>query len=123
MPFKKKEDPEVIAAALLVPEEDVERVWDAWVTDHGNFSRGRQHKLTEGKNQDIRVGIVKYGIDDCLLAISGILYSPWHMGDNPAGKMYNSPEIIFREGWRVKKFKKLLLDNKQLTVVEVVEDE
>ena len=113
----------MIAAALLVSQEDVERVWMVWVVTHGNFGKGRQHKLTDAKSQDIRVGIVKYGINDCILAINGIFYSPWHMGDNPGGKMYNSPEIIFRQGWRVKKFKKLFLDNTQSTVVDVIENE
>ena len=88
MPFKKREDPEVLAAAREVPQEDVERVWGAWIDAHGNTGKGRQFKLTAAKEEDIRAGIVKYGIDNCIGAIRGILYSPWHMGDNPAGKMY-----------------------------------
>lgn len=118
MPIKKKEDPVIVEKALKVPQEDVQLVWRAWVDTHGTMLKGRQWVLNQGREQDIRIGIVKYGINDCIGAIKGILYSAWHMGDNPQGKLYNSTEIIFRDGWRVKKFNRLLKESNQSTVVD-----
>ena len=119
MAFKSREDPEVIQMALEAPQELVERVWAAYVHAHSG-SKGRRLKLTDSRRDTIRVAIVKYGADRSIKAILGVLYSEWHMGENPLGKVYNSLELILRDEWRVSKFNRLYDQNSSnhLTVVE-----
>lgn len=125
MAFKSKEDPEVIRKALLVPDVEVQLVWRAWVNAHVSSGRGKPPKLSEDRYDTIRAGIVKFGLQQCIKACYGILYSDWHMGNNPGTKVYNSLELILREGWRVNRFVQLYEANKndfQGVVLAVEED-
>ena len=112
MAFKSREDPEVVRKALLVPDIEVQLVWRAWVNAHASSGRGKGHKLSEDRYDTIRAGIVKFGLQQCIKACYGVLYSEWHMGNNPGGKVYNSLELILREGWRVNKFVSMFNSNK-----------
>lgn len=112
MAFKRLEDKEIVRKALLVPDAEVQLVWRAWVNAHGSSGRGKAPKLTEDRYDLIRAAIIKYGLQQCIKACYGILYSDWHMGNNPGTKVYNSLELILRDGWRVNRFVKLYEANK-----------
>ena len=104
MPVPKKSyDLENAPELTLISEEDIQLVWEHWKLFHWNGS-GRTPVLTKTRYTDIRRGIHKFGLTRCLNAVEGIIFSEWHMGSNPAGKKYVSPDLIFREEWRVNKF-------------------
>lgn len=110
--FKRSEDKEVVQKALQVPDIEVQLVWRAWMHAHVSGGRGKPPKLSEDRYDTIRAGIVKFGLQRCIKAIYGILYSDWHMGNNPGAKVYNSLELILRDGWRVNRFVKMYESNK-----------
>jgi len=104
---KKRYDQENAQTLNQINSDEIEQVFQHWVNHHWTGT-GRAPELTENREKDIRRGIHQYGLQRCLEAIEGIKFSEWHMGDNPAGKKYNSLEIILREEWRINKFIKQL---------------
>lgn len=112
MAFKRTEDKEVVRKALEVPDAEVQLVWRAWLHAHASGGRGKPHKLSADRYDTIRAGIVKFGLQQCIKAMYGILYSDWHMGNNPGTKVYNSIELILRDGWRVNRFVNMYESNK-----------
>lgn len=129
----------VLEQAATVPPEAVRALWELWKAIHTS-KRGKGHQLSPRRAEDISVAVVAFGFEACVRAIIGAYFSPFHMGDNPALKRYTNIELILRYGekWRVAKFGKLYLENKQdaeelrgqhlvdyrnLTVVEEVAEE
>ena len=45
-----------------------------------------------------------YTIDDCKNAISGCKLTPWNMGINPDGQMFDSIELILRDSEKIDRF-------------------
>lgn len=129
----------VLEEADTVLPEAVQALWSLWKAVHTS-GKGRGHQLSSRRAQDISVAVVAYGFEACVRAIIGAYFSPFHMGDNKALKRYTNIELILRYGekWRVAKFGKLYLENKQdaeelrrqhlvdyrsLTVVEEIAEE
>lgn len=102
----------VLEKAAVVPREPVEALWELWKGVHAS-TKGRKRILSDRCIQDVSVALVTFGLDACARAIIGAHFSPWHMGDNPAGKRYTSIQLILRygEAWRVTKFIKLYSEN------------
>ena len=82
----------------------VQRVFDYWLTTCRNTGRGLTPVLTDKRNKLIAKAISWYGEDGCRLAIDGCAKSPWHMGDNPSGKRYDSIELILRDAEHIERF-------------------
>lgn len=129
----------VLEEAEKVPQEAIKALWLLWKAIHTS-KRGRGYQLSPRRAQDVSVAVVAFGFETCVRAIIGAYFSPFHMGDNKALKRYTSIELILRYGekWRVAKFGKLYLQNRQdaedlrarhfvdyrnLTVVEEVAEE
>ena len=74
---------------------DVQEVWKHFRTRHPKAAKilrpGRkEHRLIADRLQD------GYSVTDLKLAADGYHKSPWHTGDNPRGKRYLSPDLIYR---------------------------
>ena len=81
--------------ATMDIEKDAQDIWTTWTQLHCGVS-GKAPVLTMQRLEIIRTAIISYGVKDCVNAIIGCKESEWHMGSNPAGKKYNSIELILR---------------------------
>lgn len=95
-----------------VPEEQIQEVFDFWVT---TFKK-RVNAIDYKRRIAIGNAIYLYGIDNCKDAIRGCTYSDFHMGRNSANKVYNEIELILRDAEHVERFIGYLPDGN--TVVE-----
>lgn len=89
--------------ALSVPPlaaGQVERVFAAWQEATGH----RQATLDEKRRRLIRAAIKSHGIDTAVAAVSGVRWSPFHMGDNDRGKRYDSLGLILRDADKIEEF-------------------
>lgn len=48
-----------------------------------------------------------YTEEDMIEAVRGVALSPWHMGENPEGRLYNDMELVLRNGKNLEKFREL----------------
>jgi len=93
-----------------IPPTVLEEIWSHYVSTFWT-GRGRQPQLNHDRIRLITLAVNQYGADDTKRAITGCSLSEWHMGGNPAGRIYNSLELILRDEQHIERF----LD---LTVVE-----
>jgi len=102
----------VLEQAANASPQAIEALWELWKGVHTS-KLGRKYKMDARREQDIAIALVTHGLETCARAIIGAYFSPWHMGDNPAGKLYSSIQLILRYGetWRVDKFAKLYIAN------------
>lgn len=109
---RRKVPQSLLEQAATVPDEQITALWLLWKGIYAH-KLGRQPKLRQRMAEDIAIAIIAYGFETCKRAIIGAYFSPWHMGDNPAGKRYASIQLILRYGdaWRVNKFAKLYNEN------------
>lgn len=90
-------------AIQQVSLEDVSTVFNFWRDTF--YSASKNHvKLTAKRHQRIASAIGAYGLDTCLMAISGCSLSDWHMGNNPNGVRYTDVALIFRSHEHVERF-------------------
>ena len=85
-----------------VSTEQIETVFQHWVTviKSGN----KLCRLDQARAYVIARAILDYGVDTCVLAVSGCARSPFHMGENSRKKTYNDLTLIFRDADHVEKF-------------------
>lgn len=80
------------------------RVFEHWVM-RMNKQPGRCKLNAKRKtviNKMLKEG---YTVDDMIGAIDGCARSKYHMGDNNNGTVYNSLELIFRDGEKLEQFR------------------
>lgn len=86
------------------------QVWELWVETYWT-GRGRRPLLTDERTKLITVAINQHGVDVVKQAVRGCSLSPWHMGQNPSGAIYNSIELILRDANRIERFASLASTN------------
>lgn len=69
--------------------------------------RGRKPRLTDERAKLITVAVNQYGASTVKQAVRGCSLSPWHMGQNPSGAVYNSIELILRDAEHIERFASL----------------
>lgn len=80
----------------------IDDVFEFWLT---TFSKMGSAKLTVGRKKNILARIKEgYSLDDMKLAITGCSKSEYHMGQNDNGKIYDSLELILRNGEKLENF-------------------
>lgn len=80
---------------------DVARVFDFW-REHMSHPRA---KLDAKRKKNIQARLKDgYSVDDLRLAVKGCKCSPFHMGENSSGTVYDDIELICRESKNVDKF-------------------
>ena len=61
-------------------------------------------KLTPGRKTKVAARLENYSVADIKQAILGCRATPWNMGQNPQGTLYNSLEFICRNDEQVERF-------------------
>ncbi len=87
--------------AKSVSDEAVKIVWDHWVK---TMNPRTSAVLDHDRKVRIAASIHDYGIEASCKAIDGCASSPFHMGDNPQQKKYNSIDLIFRDADKIEGF-------------------
>jgi hypothetical protein len=87
----------------IVPAEEIQTVWQHWITTFKN-QPGRKPQLTHQRKTHIAWAIHTYGTQQTLNAITGCSKSEFHMGSNPAEKIYNDITLILRDEKHVNRF-------------------
>lgn len=98
---RKKIDNNISMLKLSGRDDDVLEIFRYWQMNlsHPNakFDKKRQRIIECAFALD-------YSIEDLKLAIDGCAKSPWHMGDNPYKKKYDSIGLIFRDADKIEEF-------------------
>ena len=89
--------------AMTVAEDVIRDLFEHWVA-LCTSTRGQKPIYSVDRRMIIGAAVVDYGPELCKQAILGCSLSNWHMGQNPAGKKYNSLELIFRNADNVERF-------------------
>lgn len=81
------------------------------VFEHYRFYHPKRHRRPSPKSKEWRAIKARleegYTVEDLKQAIDGNHRSPWHSGENPGGKKYQSLELIMRDGSKVGQFLEL----------------
>lgn len=107
--------PELFTTELSV-HEGVLKVFREWQSVMGH----EKTRLSPTKAKLIAKRISEYGVESCINAVRGCSRSPWHMGENPSGKRYDSIELIFRNEEKIEGF--FELEEQQHKVIHNVQD-
>lgn len=104
---KRKNFLEPVNPALIL------QVWQVYL-DTFYQGKGRKPRLSDERAKLITVSINQHGFEMTKDAVRGCALSPWHMGQNPNGVLYNSLELILRDSAHVERFANLTVaeDNK-----------
>jgi biotin operon repressor len=84
-----------------VPSDDVTELFDFWKTQMGKTDKA---VLTDKRRRQIWKALKDYSLDLLKQAVIGCTLSPYHMGQNDAGKRYDDIELIVRDAKRVEQF-------------------
>lgn len=87
----------------LIPAEDIQTIFNYYVQVLRSDSK-RKPMLDAKRRRLLAIAIYDYDIDACKAAIDGCSNSHFHMGQNKAGKVYNSIELIFRDTEHIERF-------------------
>jgi hypothetical protein len=75
-------------------------LFDHWLEATGR--NAAQNRLTRQRRSKVNARLRDgYTFEQLRTAIDGIASSPWHTGDNPASKRYDTFDLIFRSGEKV----------------------
>lgn len=107
--------PELFTPELSV-HEGVLKVFREWQSVMGH----EKTRLSPARAKLIAKRISEYGVESCINAVRGCSRSPWHMGENPSGKRYDSIELIFRNEEKIEGF--FELEEQQHRVIHNVQD-
>lgn len=107
--------PELFTPELSV-HEGVLKVFREWQSVMGH----EKTRLSPARAKLIAKRISEYGVESCINAVRGCSRSPWHMGENPSGKRYDSIELIFRNEEKIEGF--FELEEQQWRVLHSVQD-
>jgi len=81
-------------------KKDIDDVFAYW---QKTFDHSRA-KLTQDRKTKIAARLKDYTLDDLKRTIDGCKASAYHMGENDQGKVYDSIELLFRNGDKVESF-------------------
>lgn len=82
------------------------QVWQTYL-DTFHAGKGRKPRLSDERTKLITVALNQFDSDTVKDAIKGCALSPWHMGQNPSGTIYNSLELILRDSSHIERFSNL----------------
>lgn len=86
-----------------IPLEDVQAIFDYYIQVLKAGSK-RKPMLDAKRRRMLAIAIYDYDMDACRAAIDGCSNSHFHMGQNKAGKVYDSIELIFRDTEHIERF-------------------
>ena len=97
--------------------DEIQQVFEYWVSTVWT-GRGVRPVLTDKRKRFIQRAINDYGVDTCKAAVTGNSTSPWHQGQNPSRKKYNSIELILRDAEHIERFANMLFDDPAANFLE-----
>lgn len=88
------------------------QIWHFYLDTH--YQGKRKPRYNEERGKVITIAVNMFDIATVKDAIRGCALSPWHMGQNPSGTVYNSIELILRDSKHIEMFANLTVadDNK-----------
>jgi len=89
------------------------QIWHFYLDTH-YVGKGRKPRFSEERGKLITVAVNMFDSSTVKDAIRGCALSPWHMGQNPSGTVYNSLDLILRDSKHIEMFANLTVadDNK-----------
>ena len=81
---------------------DERRVFDHWCK---TMEKNKKTAFTKKREKMLSERLKTYLIDDLFLAIDNCKKNPFNMGDNPHGTVYDSLELIFRDGDQLERYR------------------
>lgn len=97
---KPKKSAKIVSA---VKTSDIQEIFHYW---QEKFKRPKA-KLSEKRRKKIESALSGYGYDVVIDAIDGCANSPFHMGQNDRGMVYDDIELILRDEQKIENFCKL----------------
>lgn len=98
--------------------EDVQQVFDEWITSTGKTNRT---VLDDKRRRTIRKALKSYPLDDVLDAVRGWKLSPHHRGDNATATVYNDLGLLLRDGEHIERFRDLQRGARSLSTPDQME--
>ena len=83
-------------------EEEIKEIWDFYCSTFEGIYNAR--KLSKKRKGRINARLESFSLDEIKKAISNIRKSDWHIGKNPNGKVYATPDFIFRNDEKVEEW-------------------
>lgn len=94
---------------IRVYKKDINHVFDYWKSTLNHL----KSKSTRDREAKIKARLVEgYSVADLKKAIDGCKASIYHMGANDQGKVYDSIELLFRNGGKVESFWQYVRESK-----------
>ena len=87
----------------FVSIEEIQALFDYYVQVLKSDSK-RKPMMDAKRRRLLAIALYDYDMDSCKSAIDGCSNSHFHMGQNKAGKVYNSLELIFRDTEHIERF-------------------
>lgn len=101
---KKREEQKKETTLSAAPTDDVQAVFDAWIT---STKRTGATVLNPERRKKIQNALKLYSLPDVLDAVDGWRFSPHHRGENDRSTVYNDIELLLASSKNVEKFRDL----------------
>lgn len=85
--------------------EDVDRVWFAWLDSTGK--NPKRAKLDAKRKKLIAKALADYTVGEVVAAVTGWEFSPHHRGENERGTKYNDLSLLLRNPENIERFRDL----------------
>jgi hypothetical protein len=85
--------------------EDVDRVWSAWLESTGK--NPNRAKLDAKRKKLIVKALADYTVGEVVAAVTGWEFSPHHRGENERGTKYNDLSLLLRNPENIERFRDL----------------
>lgn len=92
--------------AIPDTKAEIQELFELWVSTYR--TRG---KLNEKRKAKLAKALKEYDYETVRLAILGLQYSPFHMGENMTGDVYDELELILRDSAHIERFARLGEEN------------
>ena len=83
-------------------EKKITEIWDFYCSTFEGIYNAR--KLSKKRKGHINARLESFSLDEIKKAVSNIRESDWHIGKNPNGKVYATPDFIFRNDEKVEEW-------------------
>ena len=82
--------------------KEIQEVWDFYLSTFDGIYNAR--KLTKTRKAHIRRRLKSFSLAEIKKAVFNIRKSDWHIGKNPNGKFYATPEFIFKNDEKIEEW-------------------
>lgn len=76
-------------------KDNIQKTWEAYKKIFKDYFK-REPTLTTKRESHIKARLKNFSVDDLIIVFQKIRESEWHIGKNPKGTFYATPEYCFR---------------------------